>query len=217
VNSVPRDREHLGALRGAVFTIVEKCSRSWRGGGRLEIERQADRVALGLLSWGSAVDAEREGLHVEAQAAGSASFIAEARRYKHVFGGAMRQAGIAAAGCLYALDHHVHRLVEDHARARRLAEGLAGIPGIAVSTPCPETNMVFFEVVAPGLSNAQFLDEMLRAGIRMGQVRGKIRAVTHLDVTSEDIELAVRAAADIVKSNRRDRFGNLDATTRTRY
>jgi threonine aldolase len=143
------------------------------------------------------------GAPIGAVLAGSAHFIAEARRYKHVFAGAMRQAGIAAAGCLYALDHHVDRLVDDHAHARRLAEGLAAIPGIVVRTPQPETNMVFFEVANAGLSNAEFLGEMLRAGVRMGQVREQIRAVTHLDVTAEDIELALRAASDIVKSGGR--------------
>jgi threonine aldolase len=117
----------------------------------------------------------------------------------------MRQAGIAAAGCLHALDHHVDRLVEDHARARRLAEGLAAIPGILVTTPRPETNIVFFDIVEAeaGMSNAAFLAEMMRAGVRMGAVRDQIRAVTHLDVSTEDIELAIHAAADIVGSKRR--------------
>jgi threonine aldolase len=156
------------------------------------------------------------GAPIGAVLAGTASFIAEARRYKHVFAGAMRQAGIAAAGCLYALDHHVERLVEDHARARRLAEGLAGIPGLLVRTPRPETNMVFFEVSDPGYSNAEFLGEMQRAGVRMGQVRGQIRAVTHLDVTGEDIEMAIRAAADIMKSKRRGP-GNLDGARPAGY
>jgi threonine aldolase len=143
------------------------------------------------------------GAPIGAVMAGTAPFIAEARRYKHMFAGAMRQAGIAAAGCLYALDHHVERLQEDHARARRLAEGLAEIPGIVVKTRCPETNMVFFEIVDAELSHAQFLEQMLIAGVRMGQVRGQIRAVTHLDVSTEDIDLAVRAAADIMSSSRR--------------
>ena len=84
------------------------------------------------------------------------------------------------------------------ARARRLAEGLGTIPGIVVRIPRPETNMVFFEIVDVGLSNAEFLEQMLMAGVRMGQVRGQIRAVTHLDVTTEDIDLALRAAADIM-------------------
>jgi len=68
------------------------------------------------------------GAPIGAVLAGTVSFIAEARRFKHMVAGAMRQAGIAAAGCLYALDHHVDRLAEDHARARSLAEGLAKIP-----------------------------------------------------------------------------------------
>jgi threonine aldolase len=143
------------------------------------------------------------GAPIGAVLAGTAAFIAEARRYKQLFGGAMRQAGVAAAGCLYALDHHVDRLVEDHARARRLAEGLAAIPGILVTNPRPETNIIFFDIVEPGLSNAEFLGEMLRAGVRMGEVRGQIRAVTHLDVTTEDIERAIQAATDIVGSKRR--------------
>lgn len=115
----------------------------------------------------------------------------------------------------------VDRLVENHARARRLAEGLARIPGIVVRTPRPETNMVFFEVGDAGLSNAEFLDEMLRAGVRMGQVRGQIRAVTHLDVSAEDIELALRAAEGIVKSGRRgsssDVGGQLRRVTKLRH
>jgi threonine aldolase len=71
------------------------------------------------------------GAPIGAVIAGSNAFIAEARRYKHVFAGAMRQAGIAAAGCLHALDHHVARLPDDHANARHLAKGLATIAGNA--------------------------------------------------------------------------------------
>jgi threonine aldolase len=143
------------------------------------------------------------GAPIGAVLAGTAQFIAEARRYKQMFGGAMRQAGIAAAGCLHALDHHVDRLAEDHARARRLAEGLGAIPGIFVRTPRPETNMVFFDTTEAGLSNAEFLREMMRAGVRMGEVRGQIRAVTRLDVSAADVELAIQAATDIVESKRR--------------
>jgi len=157
------------------------------------------------------------GAPIGAVLAGTAPFIAEARRYEHMFAGAMRQAGIAAAGCLHALDHHVDRLAEDHALARRLAEGLARIPGIVVRTPRPETNMVFFEIGDAGLSNAEFLDEMLRAGVRMGQVRGQIRAVTHLDVSAEDIELALRAAEGIVKSGRRGTGSNVGGSTPMGY
>jgi threonine aldolase len=157
------------------------------------------------------------GAPIGAVLAGTAAFIAEARRYKHVLGGAMRQAGVAAAGCLHALDHHVDRLVEDHARARRLAEGLAQITGITMKTTKPETNMVFFDVTGSGISNAEFLNGMLRAGVRMGQVRGLIRAVTHLDVSSEDIDLAIRAAADVVQSCRQGRSGSERASAPTQY
>ena len=104
------------------------------------------------------------GAPIGAVLAGTAEFIARARRYKQLFGGAMRQAGIAAAGCLYALDHHVDRLANDHENARRLARGLAEIDGIEVRTATPDTNMVFFEASGLGLSNREFLDRLAAAG-----------------------------------------------------
>ena len=140
------------------------------------------------------------GAPIGAVLAGSRSFIAQARRYKHIFGGAMRQAGIAAAGCLYALDHHVERLAQDHANARRLAEGLAQIRGIAVKTAVPESNIVFFDPQGAGLSNQDFLAALAAKGIRMGQARGQIRAVAHLDVSAQDIETAIAAVAEIAAS-----------------
>ena len=83
--------------------------------------------------------------------AGSADFIEEARRYKHMFGGAMRQAGMMAAGCIYALENNIERLQEDHDNAKLLAEGLSTIDGITVESPI-DTNMVFFSL-ANGWSN----------------------------------------------------------------
>ena len=138
------------------------------------------------------------GAPIGAVLAGRKAFIAEARRYKHVFGGAMRQAGIAAAGCLYALDVNVARLAEDHANARRLAEGLSHIPGITLQTKVPESNMVFFDVTKSGISNTGFVTALAVRGVRMGLVRGVIRAVTHIDVSKSDIETAIAAAEDIV-------------------
>jgi threonine aldolase len=137
------------------------------------------------------------GAPIGAVLAGSRGFIEEARRYKHVFAGAMRQAGIAAAGCLHALDHHVDRLADDHDHARLLAEGLMQIEGIRVRTPAPETNMVFFDPSATGWSNAAFLAELVGRGVRMGEVRGEIRAVTHLDVSRADVTRALDAIAAI--------------------
>jgi threonine aldolase len=130
------------------------------------------------------------GAPVGACLAGSAELIDEAWRYKQMIGGAMRQAGIVAAGALYALDHHVERLAEDHANARRLAAGLEGLDVDDV-----ETNMVFFAVDdAPG-----FVAALDRAGVRMGATGPRrVRAVTHLDVSAEDIDRAIDVVRDIV-------------------
>jgi threonine aldolase len=82
-------------------------------------------------------------------------------------------------------------LAEDHANAQRLAQGLSDIEGLHVHTPRPETNMVFFDALGLGLANEVLLSALQARGVRMGQVRGAIRAVTHLDVSSADIETAV--------------------------
>ena len=143
------------------------------------------------------------GAPIGAVLAGSRDFIAAARRYKQLFGGAMRQAGIAAAGCLYALDHHAERLAEDHEHARRLARGLAGIDGIAVRAAEPETNMIFFDVSGLGLSNREFVDRLAASGVRVSGAGGAIRAVTHLDVSRAGIERALSAIADLASAARR--------------
>jgi threonine aldolase len=133
------------------------------------------------------------GAPVGACLAASAELIDEAWRYKQMIGGAMRQAGIVAAGALYALDHHVERLADDHANARRLAAGLAEIEGLTVDDV--ETNMVFFSVDdAPGLCAA-----LEREGVRMGAIGpDRVRAVTHLDVDAEGIDLALERVRAIV-------------------
>ena len=86
------------------------------------------------------------GAPVGAVLAGSGDTIAEAWRWKQMLGGAFRQSGIVAAGCIYALDHHVDRLATDHEHARVLAEGLAGLPGVGLDPASVETNIVIFEV-----------------------------------------------------------------------
>ena len=122
------------------------------------------------------------GAPVGAALAGSREFVAEAWRLKQQMGGAMRQAGIIAAGGVYALRHHVKRLADDHASARRLAEGLAGLPGVDLD-PATETNIVFFLV----------------RDVRMGALGPRtIRAVTHLDVNAEQIERALDAARAVL-------------------
>jgi threonine aldolase len=121
---------------------------------------------------------------------GSAEFIDAAWRWKQRLGGALRQGGICAAACLYALDHNIDRLAEDHENARALARGLAQIPGIAVEAP--ETNLVFFDVAEAGLT-AEALETQARAAGVMVSVMGhtRARACTHLDVDRAGIEQAV--------------------------
>lgn len=123
--------------------------------------------------------------------AGSRDFMHEARRYKHLFGGAMRQAGIIAAAGVYALDYHVDRLAEDHANAQLLAEGLAAMRGIALRPEEVETNIVFFDLTPEAKMTAQeLMDRLQQDGIRMGALgRTRVRAVTHLDVSRQDIEI----------------------------
>ncbi len=125
---------------------------------------------------------------------GSVAFIAEALRLKLRWGGAMRQSGIIAAACDYALDHHVERLAEDHANARRLAEGIAGIAGLAVDAANVETNLVFFDVTAAGLDAAALCARLAARGVRMGAMGPRtIRAVTHLDVDQAAVDTALAA------------------------
>ena len=124
--------------------------------------------------------------------AGPRDFVRRAHRFRKMFGGGMRQAGILAAAALYALDHHVERLAEDHAHARRLAEGLAALPGIGLDPRTVETNIVIFDV-APALGTAQqFADRLREAGVwLLATAPQRCRAVTHLDVSSAQIDTAL--------------------------
>jgi threonine aldolase len=127
--------------------------------------------------------------------AGSAETMERAWREKHLFGGAMRQAGIVAAAGVYALDHHVERLADDHARAHRLVEGwhAAGLP---VDPAQVETNFVQLDVAALGLERDRALALLRDAGVGLSSTihPGVVRAVTHLDVGDEDIERAIELA-----------------------
>jgi threonine aldolase len=146
--------------------------------------REFDTVAL-CLSKGL-------GCPLGALIAGSRERMAKARRFKHLFGGAMRQAGIVAAAGLYALDHHVQRLAEDHANARRLAEGLAAA-GMPVDVDQVETNFVLLDAGALGLAADEVVARMRAGGVLLsfGSRKNVLRAVTHLDVSAEDVEQAV--------------------------
>ena len=129
--------------------------------------------------------------------AGSSEFIGAAWRWKQRLGGSLRQAGMCAAACLYALDHNVDRLAEDHGNARVLARGLAQIPGITVEWP--ETNLVYFDTFGTGLTAVELTGRALEAGVLisvMGTHRG--RACTHLDVDRAGVDDAIAAVRDAV-------------------
>ena len=138
------------------------------------------------------------GAPVGAALAGSAELIEEAFRLKHRLGGAMRQAGIIAAAGLYALDHHVARLADDHRRARRLADGLAACPGVRLDPATVETNIVVF-----GVDRAAAVAGALeRRGVRIGAIApNAMRAVTHLDVGDDDITRALAAAGEVLAAH----------------
>ena len=149
-----------------------------------EIGRHFDTVTL-CLSKGL-------GCPLGALVAGSRELMVTGRRGKHLFGGAMRQAGIVAAAGVYALEHNVERLADDHQRARRLAEGLhrAGLP---VDLEQVETNFVQVDVAPLGLSPAEALERLAQQGVGLSMTPHptRLRAVTHLDVDDEDIERAI--------------------------
>jgi threonine aldolase len=136
------------------------------------------------------------GAPVGAVLAGSADFVEEAWRFKQRWGGAMRQAGIIAAGGVYALHHHVDRFEEDHANAALLARGLAEVPGIELDPDSVDTNIVIFDVAGTGMMAAEFIARMKdEHDVLFSPLLGatSVRAVTHLDVTGAEVEAAVTA------------------------
>jgi len=152
-----------------------------------EIGRRTDTVTL-CFSKGL-------GCPLGAIVAGSAELMVAARRGKHLFGGAMRQAGIVAAAGVYALDHHVERIADDHARARRLGDAWAAA-GLPVDPEQVETNFVFLDVGPLGLTPAEATAKLDAAGVRLSPTVHPtiLRAVLHLDITDEDVERAAELA-----------------------
>jgi threonine aldolase len=131
--------------------------------------------------------------------AGSGSFIEAAWVWKHRLGGALRQAGILAAAGLYALDHHVERLAEDHANARAFAQRIARIRGIRLDPGNVETNLVFFDVEETGRTAEEIAARLRSSGVRIGvEDLHRMRAVTHLDVDRAAVELAADALKEAI-------------------
>jgi len=137
------------------------------------------------------------GAPIGAALAGTRDFIDQVWRWKQRLGGSMRQAGICAAACTYALDHHVDRLAEDHANARALARGLSQIEGIEVQEP--ETNLVFFRPDGAGVSATDMVGALRKRGVQIAVMDGRIRACTHLDVSAAMIEEMVGHVREIVR------------------
>src|ERR1700754_2380981 len=118
--------------------------------------------------------------------AGTRTFIDAVWQWKQRLGGSLRQAGVCAAACIYALDHHVDRLADDHANARALARGLSQIAGIEVQEP--ETNLVFFKPDGAGVAGDKMVAALRRRGVSLAMMDGRIRACTHLDVNAGQVE-----------------------------
>ncbi|MCG3128995.1 MAG: L-allo-threonine aldolase [Phycisphaerae bacterium] len=130
--------------------------------------------------------------------AGSKPFVERAHRFRKMFGGGMRQVGILAAAAIYALDHNVERLAEDHRHAQQLAEAIAALPGLRLDPRDVETNIVIFEI-EPRLGTAeQFVGRLRERGVWMFATGPtKVRAVTHLDVSGEQISRAIEAFREL--------------------
>jgi len=132
---------------------------------------------------------------------GDAPTIYRARRARKLFGGALRQAGMMAAAALYALDHHVERLADDHQNARAFAEAIASVPGIRLDVNHVESNLVFFELDPEIGSSAQLSALLLERGVRINPSGPqRLRACTHLDVSRADVLQAAEILRDCLRS-----------------
>ena len=130
---------------------------------------------------------------------GSADFIRRAHRARKVLGGGMRQAGIIAAAGIVALNDMVERLADDHANARRLAEGIASLPGITLDLDLVQTNIVYFNLDHPALTPTKLVEQLRRREVGLFDLGPKrLRAVTHHGIEAEHIEEAIAAFADVL-------------------
>jgi threonine aldolase len=133
--------------------------------------------------------------------AGTQGFIDDVWVWKHRLGGAMRQSGVLAAAGLYALDHHIERIAEDHENAQLLANAIEEMQGLRLDPGPVETNLVFFDVSESGQTAAEIISKLLQTGIRMGATSDmRIRAVTHLDISKDDVQKAIDALRHITQN-----------------
>ena len=155
-----------------------------------ELARDADSVTF-CLSKGL-------GCPVGSVIVGSEDYIQEARRWRKMVGGSMRQAGVFAAAGVYALDSMVERLAEDHSNARKLAEGLAEIDGIAIEPDALPTNLVFFEIERDDWPDLH--RRLVERGVKGGGGARRWRYVTHYGITESDIDYTLETVRDVFSS-----------------
>lgn len=164
------------------------------------IARDADSVTVAL--------SKGLGAPVGSLIAGSRAFIDGCWVHRKRFGGGMRQSGILAAAGLFALDHHMDRLGEDHGNARRLAEALARLPGVTVDLDATRTNIVVFDVAGTGRAPAAIVREAEEAGVKVVPFGATtLRAVTHLDVSRAQVDTAAAILAGVLTGARSRREG----------
>lgn len=142
------------------------------------------------------------GAPVGSVVAGTKAFIQAAHRLRKMLGGGTRQAGILAAAGLYALDHHLERLVEDHRNLRRLTEGIAPIAGLACEPDAYPTNIAYVKVTRPGLTAAALAQRLSSEGVKVNAMSpDEIRVVTHLDVDARQIDQAIARIARVMSAS----------------
>ena len=134
---------------------------------------------------------------------GSGDFIDEARRYRKMVGGGMRQAGVLAAAGLVALEQMVDRLADDHANAQQLADGLAEVPGVEINLASVQSNIIVFRLLAPAWTTDAFHAAVQEKGVRFNVVTDRqFRLVTHYGVTAEDVDYVLKAFRQVLGSSK---------------
>jgi threonine aldolase len=190
---------------GRIFPLAKiKAIRAWTRQQSLALHLDGARLwnaavatGIGVRTWADEFDtvsvcfSKGLGAPVGSALAGPREFITRARRVRKLFGGGMRQAGVLAAAALFALDHHIDRLAEDHRNARTLAEAIADTPGLRLTPPDVQTNILIIQV-DPKLGTAAAVQKNLQEQGVLVLTTGPqtLRAVTHLDVSAAQIERA---------------------------
>jgi threonine aldolase len=172
---------HLDGARLFNAAVAQARAGDGQGDARAEVRRIAQHFDSVSVCFSKGL-----GAPLGSALCGSRELIKRAHRIRKMVGGGMRQAGIVAAGALHALHHHIDRLADDHAHARMLAEGLQGLPGVTVQPP--QTNIVFVDLAPHKAAGA--VERLRAAGVLVTGLY-RLRLVTHLDLSADDIQRAI--------------------------